>query len=424
MSEISGVTLEASPPARVRATLPRRWWLIPLVIYAISRIVAALLIVYLSPHQYGFSPTGVHLEIPMPGGSDYLRTLTNWDGQWYYTIAEHGYPLELPRNADGHVVQNPWAFYPVYPFTVRAVMEVTRFSFPLAATIVSMTLGAGAVLLLYRLLRPTAGQLNTLLAVAALCAYPAAPLLQTAYTESTALFLLLLSLVLLRSRRYGWLLVAVLVLSLARPIALPLTLVIAWHWWTRWRRRADDPVWVRERWKVGGVTVATMASFGLWPAIAGIVTGVPNAYRLTQADWVIGPRAGEVPWPSWLFLAIKPTDLTPVVLAFFIALAVVILDPASRAWGNEIRAWGLAYGAYVIAATQATSSIIRYGMLLVIWWPFVLNPTWTPHPAVRRALISGVLVAGFITQYFWLEWFYIPLGVHVPMPINISCCYP
>ncbi len=97
------------------------------------------------------------------------------------------------------------------------------------------------MLLLYRLLRPTAGQLNTLLAVAALCAYPAAPLLQTAYTESTALFLLLLSLVLLRSRRYGWLLVAVLVLSLARPIALPLTLVIAWHWSTRWRRRAEDP---------------------------------------------------------------------------------------------------------------------------------------------------------------------------------------
>ncbi len=145
-----------------------------------------------------------------------------------------------------------------------------------------------------------------------------------------------------------------------------------------------------------------MASFALWPAIAGIVTGVPNAYRLTQADWVIGPRAGEVPWPSWLFLAIKPTDLTPVVLAFFIALAVVILDPASRAWGNEIRAWGLAYGAYVIAATQATSSIIRYGMLLVIWWPFVLNPTMDATPgrtpgahlgSARRRVHHPVLLA-------------------------------
>ena len=148
-----------------------------------------------------------------PAGPDpgYLTVLGNWDGQWYGEIATNGYPSELPRE-DGEVIPNVWAFYPLFPYLVRLVMVLSHLPFEVAATLITMTAGAAAVLLLYRLVAPVGGHFNALTTVTALSFFPAAPVLQAAYADSLTLLLVVVCLTLLRDRRFPLLILATVLL--------------------------------------------------------------------------------------------------------------------------------------------------------------------------------------------------------------------
>ena len=49
--------------------------------------------------------------------------MVRWDAFYYQIIAASGYPRALPVNDQGAVVQNPWAFFPVFPYTVRGAIS-------------------------------------------------------------------------------------------------------------------------------------------------------------------------------------------------------------------------------------------------------------------------------------------------------------
>ena len=166
----------------------------PLTVYAITRLFDVVLILVAAHHQGG-----------LQNASSYGSAASSWDGGWYIRIATDGYPSALPRDASGHVLQNQWGFYPLYPFIVGAVMRVTGAGFTLVAPTVSLLLGAGAVVVMFRLINAGSGRFAASATVLLTCTYMAAPAMQIAYTESLALLLLCTALLLLRNRRYGWL---------------------------------------------------------------------------------------------------------------------------------------------------------------------------------------------------------------------------
>ena len=117
----------SSARSRRRASLgvPYDVWF-PLVVFAATRAVDALLIVAASPHQValiGRDPS-YHLNYPSPADPGYSLIAANWDGQWYRRIAEVGYPLHLPMGPDGHVAMNTWAFYPLYPLAAALLSRL------------------------------------------------------------------------------------------------------------------------------------------------------------------------------------------------------------------------------------------------------------------------------------------------------------
>ena len=73
---------------------------------------------------------------------------------------------------------NEWAFLPGYPMVVRLVMEATGLSFPVAATIVSLTSASLALVLLYGMVMRRGGHPVAFTAVLAVCVYPTSPVLQ------------------------------------------------------------------------------------------------------------------------------------------------------------------------------------------------------------------------------------------------------
>jgi hypothetical protein len=402
------VPVADSAPAAVLTRIGQRYaWAVPLAIFGASRLVDALLITLAASDQAARDPEVAYVATPAGEDPGYLPALSNWDGQWYSEIAHHGYPTELPRE-DGVVQQNAWAFYPLYPGLVRLTMTLFQLSFEVAATTVSVLAGALAMVLLFRLVDRVGGRFNATTTVTAVCLYPAAPVLQAAYSESLALLLIVVCLGLLRDRRFAALIGATALLSLARPIVLPMAGVIAVHALMRWRRRDIEPFLRRER---GGYAVATgfaIASFAIWPLVTGLVTGEAGAYLATQRAWIVHGNAG---FSSWLGHLTQPGDRRFAVLGIVMLLLMVLLVArrAGRVWGSQLRVWGLAYFVYLLVMTRPTFSFIRFSMLTIVpAWP---APTPLGQPASRRtkvAVMVSIVVIGVPLQYLWLRWFYIP----------------
>ncbi|WP_426564367.1 hypothetical protein ACPPVT_00325 [Angustibacter sp. McL0619] len=331
-------------------------WVQVLVAYGASRVLCGVVIELAA--RWGQNPAGVGVLNP-----HYLDMVQIWDGEWFKKIALHGYPSTLPHGAIGTVDYNSWAFFPGFPMLVRLVM-VTGLSFSVAASVVNLLTGAGAALVIWRLfsVRPGHERL-AVLAVAFWCLLPSAPVLQVAYAEALAALLLAGTLLLLIRRHYLWAAPVVLALGLTRGIAAPLVVVVLWHGWLRWRARLDDPWPGRQQASWAVLLLATGVSVLLWPAVVGIVTGVPDAFLQTQAAW--GQKPADGPFLPWLTWAWAGLGLVGVVLLLGVVFAGArLLTSRHTAWlASELRVFGVAYPVYLLAVVRPITSMWRFLLL-------------------------------------------------------------
>jgi hypothetical protein len=381
----------------------------PLAIYGVTRLFAVVLVMAAAPARVVRleSLPGYHAAGPAVSPPDYASVMTSWDGQWYWDIAVNGYPTTVLAQ-DGRPAQTSLAFFPLFPLLVRAVMAVSGTGFAVAAPATSIVLGAAAVVLVYRLVERCIDRRRALVVVALLCTFTTAPILQAAYTESLALLLVALILLLLREQRYAWALLPVLLLGLTRNIAIVLAPVVALHWAWQVRasrrdrpRRADDGPRVRHG-QLGLLLTATLVATALWPLLAGIITGTPDAYLATLSAWP-GFSGSVLASPLAGMLASSPTLLTITVAALLGAALTLWLLPGRRRWGPELTGWAISYPLYIFAVSSATFSVARY---LLLAFPLAL--LWAPDTESdtqrrRQHLVVGVLaVSGLALQWVWV----------------------
>ncbi|WP_448059429.1 hypothetical protein [Cellulomonas hominis] len=383
---------------------PRRWpgWGQALAVYALARLVSAVILLVVARHQVANGWTGPH-----PSYSDYTGLM--WDASWYRSIAEHGYPAQLPVGADGLVQQNAWAFFPLFPLLVRAVMSVTGAGWTVVAPTVALVLGALAVMVIHRVVERGAPRAVAarpglpLLTVLLVSVFPTSPVLQAGYTESAALLLVAVSLWLIVERRYGWACLAVLALGFTRAVAPPMAVVVLVHVVVRWRelqRAGERPSGQLLGWWAGLGATAGVSGVA-WPLICGWVTGVPDGYLQTQGAWR-GVR-DIAPFGAWGYVSrFWFGDLAPLVLVLGFALVVaVLLVPAAWRLGRELHAWSAAYMVYLAAAVEPGSSLARF---LLLAFPLgaaaagvVTRPVWG-----RRLWCSVLVVAMLVLQVVWV----------------------
>jgi len=398
-SRVSTIATESA--ARRSKALCQLWF--PLLVYALTRLFAVVAVMMAGRHQIAIPPGLPFYHVSSPTGSapGYWTIMTNWDGQWYRTIATHGYPLDLPTGEAGRVVQNAWGFYPLYPLLVGALMWVTGLSFAYVGPALSVALGAVAVVVLFRLVQDALGTGAASLAVVLTCTFMAAPVLQAAYTESLALLLVCSCLLLLRRRRYAWTGVVIVLLALTRNVVLAMTLVILLHGAARWRARSEDEFTKRDRLTVSGLVVLCVAATGLWPAIAATATGQVSAYSQTMAAWGGGLRV-LIAWPRTFFNAGGPTGLV-VLFALLFCIFGLLARPAARRWGPELWGWSVAYLCYLLVATDFGSSTIRHLLLAFPVSLVVVDLLRSIGPRVVRATGLGlVAMGGLALQWIWI----------------------
>ena len=389
----------------MRARLDPRawpWWVQCLAVFAAARAVGVVLLLVAAAAQGANPWAGPHPTY-------WEITGLFWDSGWYHRIAEDGYPAQLPVGADGSVRQNAWAFFPLYPYLVRALMTVTTLPWEVVAPLTSLLLAAAAMPVVHRAVergapRAVAARPGLPLATVALVSvFPTAVVLQVAYTESLALLLVAATLLLLVQRRYLATALVLLALGLTRAVALPMLVVVLVHVAVRWRaaRRGTEPLPRRDRWALAGLTATAAASGVLWPGICGWVTGDPQAYLRTQEAWR-GLRE-VTPFGSWGYVGqFWFGDAGPwVLLAGFALVVAVLVVPAAWRLGPELHAWPAAYLLYLAAAVEPGSSLARFLLLAFPLAAVTAGVVTRPAPA-RRVWFGAVLVLMLVLQAVWV----------------------
>ena len=380
----AGAALLALPP-----------WAQALLVWAASRLLTTLITLGVAPWQEANLWTRA-----APGYGAFTADL--WDATWYRSIAEHGYPLPLPRGEDGAALQSEWAFYPAYPLLVRAIVEVTGGSWQVVAPTTALVLSGLAAVVLLRLFRAVAAPAPALVGLALVLVFPAAAVLQYAYTESLGLLAVSAALLALVRRRYAWCAGAVVLLGATRAVALPLAAVVVVHGLARWRASRTpvlpaDAFGARSRAAVAALAALAVAAGLAWPLAVGAVTGEPDAYTQVQAAW----RGGSLTWllPWWTASQQVLGPLGP--LALLLALAALVwwcTGPRARALGPELPTWVLALTGYLLLVLDPWTSTVRYWLLQV---PLALLLATSVR---SRAAGTAWIVASALLQVVWVAW--------------------
>jgi hypothetical protein len=411
-------TVGERPPSRTRLPgppglpgHPREWplWAQVTALYLAIRVVSGVLLALAAQDQVWFpAVTG-----PAEGDIDLALS---WDAKWYERIATEGYPDELPVGDDGRVRQNPWAFYPLFPYAIRFVSWASTLEFATVAPLLALVAGLGAAILMARLVVETSpydvgSRVGPALAVVAVwAAQPAAPVLQMAYTESFSMLLLVAFLLLLVRGSWVGCGLTALLLGLTRPIALPLSVVVLVAVWLRWRERETRPVGVGERLGIGVAVVATGISGIMWTTLAWAGTGQRDAYPTTMTAWRGEAAIDPIePWRrtiEWAWEQRTPETVVPALsMVLALVLSLVLLVPRlAPAIDVRLRVWAVAYAVYLLAVVDGNTSIVRY---LVPLFPVAAVLVGAHRMSLSRWWrwrTAFWVLAGFVGQVGWIWW--------------------
>ncbi len=159
-------------------------------VYLVSHLffaeVAGLAYIYL-PHAWVESPPGV---LPVPSNLVYRALFglwSHWDGQWYLTIAQHGYRTPTAT-----------AFFPLYPLSIHLLGASTT----IGGIFVSWAAMAVACWMLYKLTIVDFGPRVAWFTVIAFSFFPTAFYTQAVYSEALFLALAISAMYTLRVGRY------------------------------------------------------------------------------------------------------------------------------------------------------------------------------------------------------------------------------
>lgn len=204
-----------------------------------------------------------------------LDPLMRFDAGWYLNILQHGYRL-----ADAPGEQSNLAFYPLYPLLAFVVKTLAHLSDPAALLLVSNAMALVAVLLLVKLGARHFGESIAIYSAAVFSFSPVSFFLSSAYTESTCIAFLLMSLLALGDGRTASSALLAGVASATRATGLAMAPVLAL---AVFRRR--DLSLTRRAALAAGAALVGASGLLLYMAYQAYAFGDPWAFAAAQKAW-------------------------------------------------------------------------------------------------------------------------------------------
>lgn len=363
-------------------SVPR--WEAILLIFIGSRLVSSAIMLWFAGQQRENAWTD-----SKPDLFEFSRI---WDSHWYRVIAEGNYPSELPLDDKGRVGENAWAFMPIFPTLIRALMALTGGSFAVLSVVVSALAFAGFLFAADRLFRKAIGERAALAAISVIAFAPVSPIFQVGYAESLGMLFLALVLIGFTERRWWLAAVFIPLAALTRPIGVPIAFMAFVLLLLEWKGGVDRAkrVWIT---LLAGISALT------WPAIAWFVTGRMTAYLDTEFAWrrsYTGNKNRSFGTGWWDAAVWWFNDAAPWVIGgLCVAVLVIAFLPATRSLGRVMVSWTGSYFFYLLLVFFPQSSTFR-----------ILAPIFPLAGIVakRRGATVTAILLGIVGQYFWVEW--------------------
>lgn len=317
--------------------------------------------------------------------------LIAWDGTWYRDIAMHGY---------GSLPEEGLRFFPLFPLLGRGLSVFTLGRADVALILLANLASIALLVVVRRLVRSEGGSIELSdRAVWMVCLFPGAFVLAWGYAESLWLLAAVVVFWAIRSRRWGWAILAGLCAGAARPLGVVLVIPVAIELLRVWRN-AKSP----ERALAVGAILAPVVGVGaylLWVAssfgdawlpfsVQGPLRG--NSDPFTRLWNGIGDMFGPERLADGLHIPIAIGFIVLVVLTF--------------------RWWPVSYGAFaavmilVALSAENLNSLERYGLNA---FPLALSlAVIAGRPALDK--VVTVVLGGAMVGMCAMAW----TGTYVP----------
>lgn len=391
----------AEPPAHPAAapgdgtTLPRRrsraWLWRPLAIFAVSRavtLVAALVAATVAARFGDDLMTDKPFPDP-PTGHLTLRALGGWDGGWYARIADMGYPASA-----GVGKPNPeFAFFPLFPLSIRGLSALTGLSSTATGVALSMLFGFGAAVLLWRLADRLGGDEMADRAVALFSFFPGSMVLSMAYAESMMLTFGLACVLGLLARRWALAGLAAGLATATRPNAIALFFCCAWAAGVAIRERRD--------WRALLAPALSLTGIAGYFAFLRSRTGETFFWlRVQRERWGESFDFGLGTWRKVQNTLADPLDLhQPREINALIATLglICILAAAYCLWRWRPPAMLTVYTVVILLLTVMARSFGVRPRFILTAFPLVLAVAWRLRAAGFQSVVA--LSAGLLGVY-------------------------
>ncbi|HVF75622.1 MAG TPA: glycosyltransferase family 39 protein [Acidimicrobiales bacterium] len=211
-------------PEGARDSRQWEWLIVPVAAYFASRLVTLA------------AAYAVRFVVP---GFGVVSVMTRkWDATWYLSVAEHGYPADLPTGV-GNAGQSAHGFFPLFPLLTRLVAELPGVSLPVAAVLVNTLAGLLATILLWRLVTAVFDRVVADRSVFLFCFFVGSYAFTFAYTEGVFLACAAGCLLLLHHQRWWWAAVVGGIGSASRPTGYVFAVTCAVAVFLHWRETRD-----------------------------------------------------------------------------------------------------------------------------------------------------------------------------------------
>ena len=385
-SRIGGTWRSAAEAARAFSASPVSKYVIAAMLYFASRGIIALGV------EFGTLLRPSPLLGTWHSDNPWLDPLLRFDAGWYGSILGDGYQLAQTPGGESNV-----AFFPLYPllaFVLKGVAHLDNF---VALLAVSNAFALALPLLLVKLGTDRFGESNALYAVAIFCFFPMSFFLNSAYSESTSIVFVLMSLLALDSRRF---LIAALLTGAAagaRSTGFALAPVVALAAW------ADSELPVVRR-AAFATLCGILACSGLllFMAYQYWAFGDPLAFVVAQSGWHQGALLTRV-LRGLVLLPIFPIRIFRIV--WFIApLLIVVFN--YRFLPRDLFRYGVLSLLIPYFTLGITPSAPRFLMMCAPLW-FCLA-RWLRAAPLSASLVFAVsttllcLNSAKFSQWYWI----------------------
>lgn len=208
-------------------SLARRRWLLVILAQKAATLFVALAAIHWFPAFNEREYTN-DLHWPREGPPTLATHFATWDGAHYLRLSELGYEAGT----------NSCAFYPLWPFLIRAFSWLTFGNHFVAGLLLANLLSVAALLCFHYFVARQHGGSMANATTALLLAYPGAIFFSFIYTESLFLLLVVLFFLCLFEERYVWVAVIGFLLPLTKAVGVFCIFPLLLHLWlrkTRWR---------------------------------------------------------------------------------------------------------------------------------------------------------------------------------------------